>query len=122
MLELNIRRSADNSLVPVNIASLAIQVSGDVRFPAEEGGRSVNGNCPAVVIRCATVDDALQCLDFATRKGLLISMHNRQADPADWSDCDQGIAVDLGGLAPPAAMMGSHSTHSAQHLESMATG
>ncbi|MCC5857126.1 MAG: hypothetical protein JJT90_03155 [Ectothiorhodospiraceae bacterium] len=102
-MKLTIRRLADNSLIPVNIGALAIQIRGDIQIPngggtGETGAQPVNGSSPAVVIRCADRDDVLQCLDFASRQGLLLSMHNGP-DETGWSKCDHGIAVDLRGLS-----------------------
>ncbi len=99
MFDVTIRRSTDSSLIPVNIAALAVQVSGDLQVPDQESRINGHARAPAVIVRCANVDDALQCLDFASRLGLLISMHNSHQNPSEWSDCDNGIAVDLSGLS-----------------------
>ncbi|WP_290652136.1 hypothetical protein [Aquisalimonas sp.] len=108
MLEVNLRQLADNELVPVNIAALALSVAGEFRFPAEEAAAATaQGDAnvhtgPAVIVHCADRRDVLECLEFASRHGLLVAMHNSHKDPANWSDCDHGIAVDLSALSAKA--------------------
>lgn len=105
MLTLELRRRADDSLVPINVAPLAMQVRGEFSYPhGDEAGasrlrRSVeNDRGPALVVRCADVNDVSYCIDFALRHDLRIALHNDRGDPASWADCDRGIAVDMRGL------------------------
>lgn len=108
MFDLEIRRLADNTLAPVSIASLAMEVRGEFRYPREEakasgkaGGNGAGSTGPALIIRCTDRQDVMRCLDFASRRSLLIAMHNGRSDPTSWDDCDQGIAVDLSTLNGP---------------------
>lgn len=108
MLDLQIRRIADQSLVPVNLACLAMEVQGDFLFPGEQDGYAGGADPdlhtgPAVIVRCVDKQDVMRCLDFASAKGLLITMHNGPNGQTRWSDCDRGIAVDLSGLVRTAA-------------------
>lgn len=99
MLDVKLRRLADNELVPVNLAALALSVRGEFRFPAEENSSAEATTGPAVVIHCMDRWDVVQCLEFASRWGLLVAMRNSRTDPVTWADCDQGIAVDLSALS-----------------------
>ncbi|MEX0873048.1 MAG: hypothetical protein WDZ65_14650, partial [Aquisalimonadaceae bacterium] len=67
MLNLNLRRNADHAMVPVDLACLSMEISGDFRFPAEELASNANQigaeyHGPAVIVRCADKQDALRCL------------------------------------------------------------
>ena len=62
--------------------------------------RTIDGNRgPAVIVRCADRRDAMQCLEFAARHGLLVTMTNDRRDPRSWNGCDQGMAVDLSAMS-----------------------
>ncbi len=89
MLEVDVRRVVDGGLVRVNLAGLAMSVRGRFIFPTA-GSRG-----PVLVVQCADVQDAMECLDFALRKGVLVSMCNAQDTGDAWGACDGGIAVDL---------------------------
>ncbi len=108
MLEVKLRHVSDQELIEVNLGALALSVRGDFRFPARENGG------PAVIVRCADRRDVLECLEFASRLGVLVAMYNAHEDPATWSDCDQGIAVDLSALSARAAR---HTTRSYPHFQ-----
>ena len=109
MFKIRLRRLSDDALVPVSIASLTMGIRGDISVAqadtaetSSQNGNDVIGHGPALVVRCLDRQDVLQCVDFAARHGLVIAMHNRQDQPAAWSGCEQGIAVDLGALASQA--------------------
>ncbi|WP_168987498.1 FAD-binding protein [Azoarcus taiwanensis] len=108
MLNLEIRRLADNTPTPVSIASLAMEVRGEFQFPREDaqasgkaGGNGADSTGPAVIVRCTDRQDVMRCLDFASRHDLLVAMRNGRNEHAAWDDCDQGIAVDLSALRTP---------------------
>ncbi|MFV8835666.1 hypothetical protein [Aquisalimonas sp.] len=99
MLELTMRRATDGALVPVNVAALALRVSGEFRFPLEESGTARRtGDCPALIIQCRSRQDALACVDFAASQGIVLAMHNDARNPHCWEHCDHGLAVDLSAL------------------------
>ncbi len=108
MLNLEIRRLADNTPTPVSIASLAMEVRGEFQFPREDeqasgkaGGNGADGTGPALIVHCTDRQDVVRCLDFASRHDLLVAMRNGRNAHAAWDDCDQGIAVDLSALRTP---------------------
>lgn len=96
MLDLTMRRAEDGALVPVNIAALALRVSGEFRFPREESeGVMPTDDCPALIIQCRNRQDVMACIDFAASRGIVLAMHNNARNPRCWSNCDHGMAVDL---------------------------
>ncbi len=108
MLNLEIRRLADNTPTSVSIASLALEVRGEFQFPRERaqasgkaGGNGTDRSGPAVIVRCTDRQDVMRCLDFASRHDLVVEMRNGRNEHAAWHDCDQGIAVDLSALYRP---------------------
>lgn len=108
MLNLEIRRLADNTPTPVSIASLAMEVRGEFQFPRENaqasdkaGRNGADRSGPAVIVHCTDRQDVMRCLDFAARHDLLVAMRNGRNEHAAWDDCDQGIAVDLSALSKP---------------------
>jgi hypothetical protein len=92
----NLRRTTDNRLVPVSIGALAMKLRGELQLL---NGAAESSNGPAMIVRCTDLNDATECINFATRNGLLIVMHNSQAFPGTEVNCDHGIVVDLGSLA-----------------------
>lgn len=96
MLMPHLRRIDDNRLVPTSLAGLAMQVRGEVHMFREDAGQisDDHGHGPAVIIRCREIQDAQACMQFATRRGLLICLSNG-SDSFRGADCDRGIAVDL---------------------------
>ncbi len=105
MMELHLRSVDGDRLVPVNLGGLALSVRGELSFKEGAGAmqdkiRTIDGNRgPAVIVRCADRRDAMQCLEFAARHGLLVTMTNDRRDPRSWDGCDQGIAVDISALS-----------------------
>lgn len=101
MLEVKLRQIADQELVNVSLAALAVSTRGEFRFPAAEAegtssdGRPSNRVGPAVIVQCMDRHDAMACLEFASRQGVLVAVGNAPGDPATWRDCDQGMAVVL---------------------------
>lgn len=98
MLTSSLRRITDNQLVPTSLAGLAMQVRGELRVMNEGNANSAGpkDSGPAVIVRCRALQDAEECLKFATRQGLLISLYNGD----DVAHCDHGIAVDISQLQP----------------------
>lgn len=100
MLTSSLRRITDNQLVPTSLAGLAMQVRGELRVmpgnDTETNELPDSGRGPAVIVRCRALQDAEECLKFATRQGLLISLYNGK----DFAHCDHGIAVDISQLQP----------------------
>lgn len=98
MLTSSLRRITDNQLVPTNLAGLAMQVRGELRVMngGDAGSAGSDDTGPAVIVRCRALQDAEECLKFATRQGLLISLYNGN----DVAQCDHGIAVDISRLQP----------------------
>lgn len=108
MLNLEIRRLADNTPMPVSIAALAMEVRGKFRFPNEEAQSQartaepgVGSTGPALIVRCRDRQDVMRCLDFALRHDLLVTMRNGHNEQAEWDGCDQGMAIDLSALSKP---------------------
>ncbi|QIT54543.1 hypothetical protein HC341_04505 [Aquisalimonas sp. 2447] len=105
MMELHLRSVDGDRLVPVNLGGLALSVRGELSFQKETGAmpdkiRTIDGDRgPAVIVRCADRRDAMQCLEFAARHGLLVTMTNDRRDPRSWDGCAQGIAVDLSAMS-----------------------
>lgn len=101
MLEVKLRQVVDQELVSVNLSALAMNTRGEFRFPAAESDSAdtdagpANGMGPAVIVHCLDRHDALACLEFAARKGLLVAAANAPGDPLTWRNCDQGLAVVL---------------------------
>lgn len=98
MLTSSLRRITDNQLVSTSLAGLAMQVRGELRVMNEGDAPSAGpeDSGPAVIVRCRALQDAEECLKFATRQGLLISLYNGK----DFAHCDHGIAVDISQLQP----------------------
>ena len=111
MMEIHLRSADGDRLVPVNLGGLALLVRGELSFtdesePTPEKVRAIDGEGgPAVIVRCADRRDALQCLEFAGRHGLLVTMTNNRREPRSWDGCDQGMAVDLSALSRKGAQL-----------------
>jgi hypothetical protein len=100
MLTSSLRRITDNQLGPTSLAALAMQVRGELRINGEDADTSDSNEGPAVVVRCRDLQDAEQCLKFAARQGLLISLYNGDDFSRGSAHCDHGIAVDISQLHP----------------------
>ncbi len=113
MMEVQLRSNEGDRLVSVNLGGLALSVRGELAYgqdansPMAQKIRAIDGERgPAVIVRCADRRDALQCLEFAERFGLLVTMTNDRSNPGAWDGCDRGIAVDLSALSRKGAMHG----------------
>lgn len=104
MMDVHVRCAEGDRLVPVNLGGLALSLRGELSYrggqsPMAQKIRAIDGESgPSVVVRCADRSDALQCLEFAARNGLLVTMTNDRRHPESWDGCQQGIAVDLSAL------------------------
>lgn len=102
MLTTTLRRATDNQCVPVHLGGLALMVRGRLELTREatnaavsDASDSENSGGPAVIVNCASLEDAQQCMEFATRNDLLLWVFNGNGKDADPAVCKGGMAVDL---------------------------
>ena len=50
---------------------------------------------PALIARCKTADDVVQCVKFATQHGLLVAVRGGGHNIAGNAVCDGGLLIDL---------------------------
>jgi FAD/FMN-containing dehydrogenase len=84
------------------MAESTLELRGDVLRPGdadyEDSRRIWNGMIdkrPALIARCATVDDVREALDFARRRNLLVAVRGGGHGVAGYAVCDDGLVIDL---------------------------
>jgi FAD/FMN-containing dehydrogenase len=85
------------------IEQLRSVIEGEVIAPEdasyEEARKVWNGMIdrhPALVVRCASTDDAVAALNFGSDNDLLVSVRGGAHSTPGYSTCDGGIVIDLG--------------------------
>ena len=92
---------------PPDWAALRERLSGELVLPADPGYDQVRlpfnelfaGRRPAAVARCATPSDVQACVDLARTSGVPVAARSGGHSYAGYSTPEQGLVVDLGGLA-----------------------
>ncbi|MCP1728337.1 hypothetical protein J2T60_002337 [Natronospira proteinivora] len=102
MLSTKLRRATDNEFIPVHLGGLALMVRGQIRVrptssesATSDSGAGAKQVGPGVTVNCASLQDAQQCMEFAARNGLLLSVFNGKSESGTPPACDGGMAVDL---------------------------
>jgi FAD/FMN-containing dehydrogenase len=74
-------------------------VPGDERYDAARKvfNASIDRR-PALLARCAGVDDVTQAVNFARRENLLVSVRGTGHNVAGFAVCDDGMVIDLSGM------------------------
>ena len=107
MKMLSILRSDGDSMALDNstVESLKTQLRGLLLFPGEEEYEKARtvwnamiDRRPAMVVRCAGVNDVKRAVDFARTHGLLTSVKGGGHNIAGSAVCDGGLLIDLSGM------------------------
>jgi len=84
------------------IRELSARLSGQLLTPTDDGydaARSVFNSMidrhPALIARCANVDDVVQAVSFARQRDLLVSVKCTGHNVAGYAVCDDGLVIDL---------------------------
>src|SRR6266478_922998 len=93
---------ASTSLDDEKITAFRSTLRGDLIMndhPAYESARRVwNGNIdrrPALIARCAGVDDVIEAVNFARANAMLVAVRGGGHNAAGHGTCDGGIVIDL---------------------------
>ncbi len=91
-----------NRIQPTKIEALERAVKGDVLRPGEpaydEARKIWNAMIdkrPALIVRCATTEDAVRGVEFARENGLLLAIRGGGHNIAGLALCDEGLVIDL---------------------------
>ena len=84
------------------LPALAVRLRGELILPGDRDYESARGvwngkaDChPALIVRCADVDDVIESVNFAREQGLVISVRSGGHSPAGYSTNDGGMVIDL---------------------------
>jgi FAD/FMN-containing dehydrogenase len=87
------------------VEKLKTELRGPLLLPGEDGYDKARGlwnamieRRPALVVRCAGVNDVRRAVDFARDHGLLISVKGGGHNIAGTAVCDGGLLIDLSGM------------------------
>lgn len=99
MFTTKLRRATDKQFVQVQLAGLAMLVRGRLQVvsPSRESGESgtESQRGPAVIVNCMSLQDAQECIAFAARNGVLLSVFNGKSEDGKLPAYDGCMAVDL---------------------------
>jgi FAD/FMN-containing dehydrogenase len=97
--------SALHALDVASVADLRETFRGQLVLPGDadyERARvvwnAIADRYPAIVARCASVDDVVTAVRFARQHDLLIAVRGGGHSVAGFSTCDSGMVIDLSGL------------------------
>jgi FAD/FMN-containing dehydrogenase len=93
---------SSTTLDPSVAKALAQQVKGEILTSESPGYDKVRviwnamiDRRPALIARCKTADDVVQCVKFATQHGLLVAVRGGGHNIAGNAVCDGGLLIDL---------------------------
>ena len=93
---------SSTTLDPSVAKDLAKQVKGEILTAESPGYDKVRSiwnamidRRPALIARCRTADDVVQCVKFATQHGLLVAVRGGGHNIAGNAVCDGGLVIDL---------------------------
>jgi FAD/FMN-containing dehydrogenase len=93
---------SSTTLDPSVAKDLAKQVKGEILTSESPGYDKVRtiwnamiDRRPALIARCKTTDDVVQCVKFATQHGLLVAVRGGGHNIAGNAVCDGGLLIDL---------------------------
>jgi hypothetical protein len=99
MFTTKLRRATDKQFVQVQLAGLAMLIRGQLQLVSAssgpEGSGVKNQGGPAVIVNCVSLQDAQECMAFAARNGVLISVFNGKSEDGTLPAYDGCMAVDL---------------------------
>jgi FAD/FMN-containing dehydrogenase len=91
-----------NRIQPTKVEALKRSLKGDVLRPGEpaydEARKIWNAMIdkrPALIVRCATAEDAVRGVEFARENGLLLAIRGGGHNIAGLALCDDGLVIDL---------------------------
>jgi FAD/FMN-containing dehydrogenase len=95
--------SGTSTTLDPNVASvLAKEVKGEILTAESPGYDKVRAiwnamidRRPALIARCKSADDVVQCVKFATQHGLLVAVRGGGHNIAGNAVCDGGLVIDL---------------------------
>ena len=93
---------SSTTLDPSVANDLAKKIQGEILTAESPGYEKVRAiwnamidRKPALIARCKTADDVVQCVKFATQHGLLVAVRGGGHNIAGNAVCDAGLLIDL---------------------------